>query len=148
MSLTYEQMSQEQREKALRWLGYEPGGQVGQITVNGEPVSEAIKTACGPALINAENNERITAIKQEAGKRITDRYPVWKQNNLTAQAVEAILNALLSLPDTVFSQAQKQTLVESILGLGAWEWVKQVRAESDRLESILGATKDDGNWPA
>jgi hypothetical protein len=82
--------------------------------------------------------ERVIAIKAKARDVILSRYPEWKQANMTARFCELL--AIESLSES--EQAEKQAL------LNVWAWVKLVRAESDRLEGIAGATKDDGNWPA
>jgi hypothetical protein len=83
-------------------------------------------------------SKRIESIKSEAGRRITERYPAWKQANMTARFCE-----LLAKYELTASESEEKNNL-----LAVWAWVKQVRAESDRLEGIAGATKDDGNWPA
>lgn len=84
--------------------------------------------------------KRITAIKTEAGNIILARYPQWKQTNMIARSIE--LDRIKS--ERVLSVGEQ---AEYDSYEAAWDWVKRVRSESDRLEGIPGATEDDGDWP-
>lgn len=80
----------------------------------------------------------IAAIKLEARRRITTRYPEWKQSNMTARVVELV-------------GAGQASGVEWDALQAAWGWVKAVRAHSDALEAsvLAGAVVDIyAGWPA
>lgn len=89
-------------------------------------------------LAQANETERVTAIKTRAGEIILARFPTWKQSNMTARFVE-LLNIELASSLSDAERAEKQVL------LGAWAWVKAVRDESDRLEADPAAV---ANWPS
>lgn len=75
-----------------------------------------------PEAIAAIKTARVAAIKMEAGKRITDRFPMWKQMNLRQQGGT------------------------ECLAMDAW--INSVRAVSNQLEVSLPSDfiKDD-YWP-
>lgn len=133
-------------EKSLRHhFGDVVGNNSGVITVNGEPPTADMLASAPQWLASSLEAERINAIKLKANEIITAKYPAWKQVNLAAQSIEMMLfKGFMELPDDVFPPAKKQALMDSILGIGAWSWVKQVRAESDRLEGDASAIPD---WP-
>lgn len=81
--------------------------------------------------------QRIPGIKAAAGTVIVERYPEWKQRNMIARMVE--LNTK-STP-TVDEEAEIAAIQ------AVWDWVKSVRAESDRLEADTNLTVVDANWP-
>lgn len=83
-----------------------------------------------------------SAIKAAARQVILNRYPEWRQANLTARAVE-----LVSLGETSGSEWQQMQRI--------WAWIKDVRARSDLLEAdVAGCTTVEavegiviGGWP-
>jgi hypothetical protein len=84
-------------------------------------------------------------VKGEASWRIAQRFPSWKQANMTARGVELTFklaqgNALA--PEETAEIAALQA---------AWDWIKAVRAASDALEAldpIPADFADDARWPA
>ncbi|PIR00045.1 MAG: hypothetical protein COV66_08055 [Nitrospinae bacterium CG11_big_fil_rev_8_21_14_0_20_45_15] len=82
-------------------------------------------------------------IKTEARRRILEKYPEWKQANLTARMVE--LNKIRASVGSW--TAGEQMEVDAIQS--AWDWVKSVRSASDALELILPVDyQDNSYWPA
>lgn len=88
--------------------------------------------------------EQVASVKNEARRRILDRFPDWKQANMTARGVE--------LQDiwrrvgawTEIEQAEADALT------GAWAWIKAVRAASDAIEALDAVPSDFGadlRWP-
>lgn len=74
---------------------------------------------------------RIVEIKTEAGKRITDRYPVWKQNNMQARVSELMdkkVDGTITAEETSELDYYKTTV---------WGWIKQVRDASDLAEAQI-----------
>lgn len=86
------------------------------------PTDAEIAAAALPA---AKAAKRL-AIKAAARQIILNRYPEWRQANLTARAVE-----LVSLNETSGPEWQQ---MQSI-----WAWIKDVRARSDLLEADVAA---------
>ncbi len=74
---------------------------------------------------------QVEIIKGRAAETIRLRYPDWKQRNMTARAVELL-----------FIKSQREHTKEEQLEcdeiIAAWEWIKQVRADSNREEAELG----------
>jgi hypothetical protein len=91
-----------------------------------------------------EAEARIDAVKAEARRRITQRFPDWKQANMTARGVEL-----------TFKLAQGQSLdaqeaAEVAALQAAWSWIKAVRAASDAIEALAPMPADfasDTHWP-
>jgi hypothetical protein len=83
-------------------------------------------------------------VKEEARRRILEKYPEWKQANLTARMVE--LNKIRA--DEGSWTDGEQIEVDAIQS--AWDWVKSVRTASDALELTLPADYALNNdyWPA
>lgn len=117
---------------------------------------------------------RVGLIKAEAHRRIIERFPEWKQRNMTARGLEirdAIDQRVLWLrqqqlatagtvgfPALSSDQLGELDAVDPVTLLtadeateraaikAAWEWVKAVRVESDRLETE-GLEVSEGQWP-
>ena len=91
-----------------------------------------------------EAEARIDAVKAEARRRITQRFPDWKQANMTARGVEL-----------TFKLAQGQSLdaqeaAEVAALQAALAWIKAVRAASDAIEALAPMPADfasDTYWP-
>jgi len=79
---------------------------------------------------------RIPEIKAAAGAVIVERYPEWKQRNMIARMVELNTKATPSAEEEA-----EMAALQSV-----WDWVKAVRAESDRLEADTNLTVEDANW--
>lgn len=80
-------------------------------------------------------------IKEEARRRILDRFPDWKQANMTARGVE-LLQIKTARAWTVEEQAEADALT------AAWTWIKAVRSASDALELTMPDDfAADANWP-
>jgi|GEM_PF-3782190 len=120
-----------------------------QVRVTREIVGDRVVET--PVYEKLPNPEAVTQIKIRAREIILDRFPDWKQANMTARAVELVdkkhTNALLSAEE----EAEEAELY------GAWGWIKAVRARSDDLEAAYAADKDvnleagaidgAGGWP-
>lgn len=72
---------------------------------------------------------RVRYIKQEAQRRITGRFPAWKQTNMIARGVELQDIWRQNGAWTDAEAAEAATLQ------AAWDWIKAVRARSDALEA-------------
>lgn len=81
---------------------------------------------------------RVPEIKAAAGDLIVARYAEWKQRNMIARMVELNTKAT----PTVDEEAEMAAIQV------VWDWVKAVRAESDRLEADINLTVEDASWPA
>lgn len=93
---------------------------------------------------------RIGEVKAEAGRRILERYPTWKQANMNMRATE-LVDIRLDRELTEDETAERAAM------LSAAAWIKEVRAASDVIEASLpddaeglcafiAATAD--GWPA
>lgn len=93
---------------------------------------------------------RIAEVKAEAGRRILERYPTWKQANMNMRATE-LVDIRLDRELTEHETAEREAM------LSAAAWIKEVRAASDAIEAALpddaeglcafiAATAD--GWPA
>ena len=82
-------------------------------------------------------------IKQEASQRIIEKYPDWKQRNMTTRGVE--LQELWRQNGTWTSgETSENTALKT-----SWAWINSVRAASDTLESSLPKDyQDDSHWPS
>lgn len=109
------------------------------IMRNGEAVP---LDADDPALAAAgvDPGWRTARIKAEAARRIAARYPLWRQQNMTARGVE--------LQDVWRRDGQwtVEEAAEAAALQAAWTWIKAVRAHSGALEADPDAAIDDG-WP-
>lgn len=84
-------------------------------------------------------------VKLEARRRILERFPEWKQTNMTARGVELqdVWRRVGSW--TINEQAEADALA------AAWDWIKAVRAASDAIETmqpIPADYADNARWPA
>lgn len=102
-----------------------------EAAYNAEQVEQAQREATEAAA------QRIPDIKAAAGAVIVERYPEWKQRNMIARMVE--LNAKAT------PSAEEEAEMAALQAV--WDWVKAVRAESDRLEADSNLTVNDANWP-
>lgn len=93
---------------------------------------------------------RIAEVKTEAGRRILERYPTWKQANMNMRATE-LVDIRVDRDLTEAETAERAAM------LSAAAWIKDVRAASDAIEASLpddaeglcafiAATAD--GWPA
>ena len=92
-----------------------------------------------------EELSRPVRVKQEARKRILAKYPEWKQQNLTARAVELVE---LKHDNTTWTGPEE---TEADVIKAVWNWVKSVRTASDALEAQNPVPTDfttDKHWPA
>lgn len=81
-------------------------------------------------------------IKFEAGRRILERYPQWRQTNMLARSIELTRKAQTLTPE---EQAEAVSLESS------WAWIKSVRQASDAIEALSPIPADfasDHRWPA
>lgn len=88
--------------------------------------------------------DQIAAVKIEARRRILDRFPDWKQANMTARGVELQDIWRRTGAWTEGEQAEADALT------GAWAWIKAVRAASDAIEALEAVPSDfddDSRWP-
>ncbi|MDP1599027.1 hypothetical protein [Phenylobacterium sp.] len=93
---------------------------------------------------------RIADVKAEAGRRILERFPTWKQANMNMRATE-LVDIRLDRELTADETAEREAM------LSAAAWIKDVRAASDAIEAGLPDDADglsafiastaDG-WPA
>lgn len=73
---------------------------------------------------------RIAEVKAEAGRRILDRYPTWKQANMNMRATE-LVDIRLDRELTPDEAAEREAM------LSAAAWIKDIRAASDAIEAAL-----------
>lgn len=109
-------------------LVIEPGRVVRQWTVRRRPDAEIA-----------------VLVKLEARRRILERFPEWKQANMTARGVELqdVWRRVGSW--TTGEQSEADALA------AAWDWIKAVRAASDAIEAmqpIPADYADNSRWPA
>ena len=109
-----------------------------EMTPEEEAAYNAEQAAQAQREVAEAADQRIPDIKVAACKVITDRYPEWKQRNMIARMVELNTKATPTVDEEAESAA-----IQAV-----WDWVKSVRAESDRLESDVNLTANDANWPA
>lgn len=83
-------------------------------------------------------------VKAEARRRILDRFPDWRQVNMTARGVELQDIWRRNGKWTVEEQAESDALS------AAWGWIKSVRMASDAVEAMTPIPIDfssDRYWP-
>lgn len=111
-------------------------GKVIGIAANGEPTAENVEADIAsprPVLATPEQ------IKTEAHRRILEIVPMWKQNNLTAVALDIKTKDSPTAEDTA-----KLAAIQAI-----WDRVVAIRAYSDTLEANpppIGQLASQ-NWP-
>lgn len=82
-------------------------------------------------------------VKEEANARILNTYPLWKQSNMTARAVE--LQDIWRIKQS-WSTTEQQEATDL---KAAWTWIKNIRQKSDLLEAmdpIPDDYTDDSYW--
>lgn len=115
-------------------------------SAGGEPVLDAagdpvIDTPALAPVVVAEYVPDANAIRAEARRRILARYPEWRQQNMTARAVELV--------DKGVDNLTSEEAAERAAIAAAWEWIKSVRAASNDLEASTPADYlADTHWPA
>lgn len=85
--------------------------------------------------VEAMADRQIGRIKLECGRAIEGEYPLWKQANLMARAIE-LLDIRRDRPLTAAESAERDAIE------AARDWIKRQRAESDRLEALVAALRD------
>jgi len=113
-----------------------------------ETVAKTVTVETGQVIVSysisrRSEDEQRRAVKAEAGRRILERFPEWKQANMTARSVELIRKGE---QNWTTEEAQEAAAIQS-----AWDWVKDVQTASDALESaqpIPVDFTDDGYWPS
>lgn len=84
-------------------------------------------------------------VKEEASRRILDRFPLWKQNNMLARAIE-LQDIIRSAGEWTEEESSEADQLRS-----AWAWIKAVRDSSDKLEDedpFGTVISDDSHWPS
>jgi hypothetical protein len=87
--------------------------------------------------------EQRQAVKAEARRRILDRFPDWRQANMTARGIELTLARV----GREWTEGEQQ---EADAIQAAWDWVKAIRSASDVVEAmapIPADFRDDKHWP-
>jgi hypothetical protein len=95
-------------------------------------------------------------VKLEASRRILDRYPLWKQMNMTARSNELfrLQAGFMRGNSGNFDPARALSpdeVAEEVALKQAWDWIKAVRTASDALENTTPIPQDyyaDARWPA
>lgn len=75
--------------------------------------------------------EQIQQIKEQARADILERYPEWRQANMTARAVELLELQAAGKP---WSEAEA---AEALQIREAWTWIKERRSQSDAEEAAV-----------
>ncbi len=97
----------------------------------------------------------ISEVKAEAGRRIIEALPTWKQNNFIAKESELLAaeNGQLRDSSGVKLPARDLTVAE-IAQLAyiksAWDWAVSIRTASDLIEispPLITDLKTDSRWP-
>lgn len=83
------------------------------------------------AAVAAVKLEAVQAVNIEAGRRVAERIPTFKQLNMLARAVELTDKGKGSLNA---AEAKERADI-----LSAWAWIKTVRDESDRILAAVGS---------
>ena len=92
----------------------------------------------GRTLAEAKD-ERLAMVREEAGRRIVEIAPDFKQRNLTARAAELALRVAVGGPALTPDE-----LAEIAAGQGVWNTIKAIRVASNAAEvAILAATTND-----
>lgn len=95
-------------------------------------------------------------VKLEAGRRILEKLPAWKQSNLIAREAELIATEGGHLRDSFGVKLAARDLTndevtELVYIKTLWDWVKSVRAASDLIEQsppAISELRTDSRWPA
>ena len=101
----------------------------------------------------------ITEVKQQAGAKILETFPQWKQSNIIARHAELEAIKMGTMVDSQASPipAREWTageLIEMVVILSVWDWVKSVRqAEGAYTQAVTDALTEQAaidvvvNWP-
>lgn len=85
--------------------------------------------------VEAMATKQIGRIKIECGRAIEGEYPLWKQANLMARAIE-----LLDIRrDRLLTEAE---IAERDAIEAARDWIKRQRVESNRLETLVATIRE------
>lgn len=77
-----------------------------------------------------EKENKINEVKKKAQEIILKEYPYWKQNNLSHRAIE--------LSDKKYTNELTQEELDEEMELNSvWVWVKNMRTQSDVMESMI-----------
>lgn len=105
-------------------------------------------------LIDKTRPDQQLAVKSECRRRIIERFPDWKQANMTARSHE--LDRIQSgfMRDADGNRLEARDLTETEMAeeraIGqAWAWIKAVRAKSDEIEALDPVPADfdaDERW--
>jgi len=118
----------------------DPANRHFRLIVDGDAATGTAPTVIAPY---APPPVTVDDVKEEAGRRILERYPDWYQRNMIADAV-----TLAEIGAANRTAEQNARVVELN---SAWGWVTAVRVRSNELEANLslvqGAVSDDLNWP-
>lgn len=90
------------------------------------------------------HSEVQSTIREEARRRILERYPDWKQTNMVARGVE--LQDIWRRVGTWTPEEQ----AEADALKSAWDWISEVRASSNQIEVMDPMPEDINNdslWP-
>lgn len=113
-----------------------------------ETVAKTVTVETGQVIVSysisrRSEDEQRRAVKAEAGRRILERFPEWKQANMTARSVELIRKGE---QNWTTEEAQEAAAIQS-----ARDWVKAVREASNVIEAsavIPVDFSDNSYWPA
>lgn len=118
----------EQLQAALDHLEVRPFSISGGVLTFGVDVEMPSDEAIQGALDSIAGAGRIASIKAEANRRITEKLPIWKQNNLQGRFSQ------LDRKDRLSGLTQSE--VDEMADIEAkYEWTLAVRAYSDQLEA-------------
>lgn len=106
--------------------------------------------------VSQAGNATLADVKAEAGRRILEKLPAWKQSNLIAREAELIATEGGHLRDSNGVKLPARDLTNDEVGelvhiKTLWDWVKSVRAASGAIEQSpppIDQLKTDNRWPA
>lgn len=125
-------------------------GPLERLSGYGAPVLAGGQVRVTRSVAPLPDAEAFVLIKNKASAVILARYPLWRQNNMTARAVEL---AHKGTAQWTVAEAAEVVALEAV-----WASVKAVRAHSDAMEAAYaagsavdletGAIDGAGGWPA
>ena len=140
-------MNSKQLTKSIKWyLGYDPGELVKKATAGAggdaiisawdvpedQPTMEQLEQIYNDNLLDESKTKKKAEIKDTAHDIIIAQYPYWKQNNMSHRAIE-LTDKKHTGSLTSGEQAEETELIN------AWAWVKDIRDQSDAMESAIDA---------